>query len=295
MIAGNHSNDTLVERGYQGIWREPLYPGKHRINTRVRDVVIVPTHNIALDWSNDPNKSPENYDASLHALQLQSRDGFDFNVEVTQVIRINGQDAPKMISKVGVSVVKQSDQVIIAKSGVIKYGSIKSLVTRVLESLVVTHFNNSAQDRDALDFQNRSDRLGEAIDHIKEALKDHGVEAVDTHIKAIKLPEELVPIIRERTKTKEQRKTDEEKRKTEKGRRELVIEQEKTDAERDKVRQQNNVELEELKRRARSEETAADAEAIREKGKAEADADRASADVIGVERTYQKTSYTRRD
>ncbi|MGV0026467.1 SPFH domain-containing protein [Phormidesmis priestleyi] len=80
--------------------KTPLYPGKDAINTRIADIEIVPTYVIVLNWTNK-EKLPTNYDAKLTALKLNSIDGFEFDIEVTQIIRIDGKDAPKMIARVG--------------------------------------------------------------------------------------------------------------------------------------------------------------------------------------------------
>lgn len=70
------SVEALVEPGCKGVWKTPLYPRKHPVNTKVMDIVIVPTHDITLDWSNKKTKQPENYDSQLHALKIYSKDGF---------------------------------------------------------------------------------------------------------------------------------------------------------------------------------------------------------------------------
>ena len=47
--AFTHGN--LVNSGHKGVWVEPLYPGKHPLNTRIMKVELVPTINIVLNWS----------------------------------------------------------------------------------------------------------------------------------------------------------------------------------------------------------------------------------------------------
>ncbi|GEM_PF-2316163 len=197
------SNDEPVEPGYKGVWNTPLYPGKHAINTRAMDVVIVPTHEITLDWSNQ-EKPPTNYDANLRALKLRSKDGFDFDVEVTQVISIDGKNAPKMISRIGSPATRISDPSDAIEPSLLKLTSIRNLVTRVLEPMIGNYFRNSAQDEKALDFHDkRSQRQKEAVDFIKPHLDAYGVQAIGTFINEIDLPDELEKILKQREQAKQ--------------------------------------------------------------------------------------------
>ena len=193
----NTDND-LVDAGYKGVWKKPLYPGKHAINTRVMDVIIVPTHQITLDWSNR-EKPPTNYDANLHALKLRSQDGFGFGIELTQVINISAENAPKMISRIGSPETIKRESTDDIEAGVIKFTSIKNLVTRVLEPMIGNHFRNSAQNYEALQFhENRNDRQEEAKNYIEPELEAYGVNSEGTFINEIDLPDKLEQILTER-------------------------------------------------------------------------------------------------
>lgn len=274
-----------VELGYKGIWKTPLYAGKHPINTRVMNVEIVPTHEITLNWTNN-HKPPTNYDAQLHALKLRSKDGFFFDIEVTQVISVAGRDAPKMLSRVGSpasevlepGVGNYSDSI-----NAIKFRSIKNLVTRVLESMIDNYFRNSAQDYGALDFHaNRTDRQREAMDHIKSALSAYGVQAVGTFINEIDLPDDLEKILTEREIAEERKKTYEKQRLTEIERLELVRATELADSQQDLVRKEKGVEIARLEAEAQLEKAKVDAQAHRLMGEAEADVFREGANALGL-------------
>ncbi|MEI2578636.1 SPFH domain-containing protein [Scytonema sp. PRP1] len=281
---GFGSIETLVEPGYKGVWRTPFYPGKHPINTEVMDIVVVPTHHITLDWSNKKTKQPENYDSQLHALRIHSKDGFPLNVEVTQIIRISGQDAPKMISRVGSPGAADKQITISSSTGVIRFASIRSLVNRVLEPMVGNYFYNSAQGYEALDFHdNRVDRQGDAIDHIKKALIEFGVEALGTYINEIDLPDVLEKV-RNGIKIAEQEgKLYEAQRLMEVARRQFVYEQALTEIQRDLVRYEQGIKIADLKAIARRYESLAEADATRAQGKAQAEIMQAVVDVMGQE------------
>ncbi|NMF62393.1 hypothetical protein DP113_18860 [Brasilonema octagenarum UFV-E1] len=224
----------VVERGCKGVWNTPLPPGKHVINTKVMNVEIVPTLPIALDWSNK-KKPPTNYDANLHAIQLRSKDGFCFDIEVTQVIRVAEENAPTMIYRVGNNV---------GGSG---SNSIKALIVKVLQPAVSNYFCNSAQNSEALDFlDKRSDQQRQAKDYIKSALSDFAVEAVDTLIGEIDLPEQLEKILTDRKIAQEMRITIQAERETEKELQNLEYEKAVTKKQADLVKAQEDVKIAEL-------------------------------------------------
>ncbi|NEP04215.1 MAG: flotillin family protein [Okeania sp. SIO2G4] len=244
-----HTQDEPVDCGYKGVLKTPLYPGKYPINPKVQRVEIVPTHEITLDWSNKP-KPASNYDSQLLALKLRSKDGFAFGMEVTQVISIAGKDAPKMLSRVGSLLVGVSNPTVARFDNSVnpmKFSSIKNLVTRVIGPMVGTHFRNSAQDYEALDFHhNRGDRQRDAIDFISSALDAYGVRAVGTFINEIDLPD---GVEKELTRQKEfeliaetlkkEREAEEEKQK-------LAYTQALTELQGELVRSQHGVEIAEL-------------------------------------------------
>lgn len=200
---------VLVEPGYKGIWRTPLYPGRHPVNGEIVDVAIVPTNPIALDWS-DKIKAADNYDVDLRPLKLRSKDGFEFEIEVTEVIRIDPIDAPRMIASIGVPKTDEANlfQTTQHSRENQKYASIKSLVTKVLEPTINNYFRNSAQSTSVLEFYDeRITRQVDAKDYIDNALQVHGVHAIDTLINKIELPSELRKLRQLRSVAEEERVT----------------------------------------------------------------------------------------
>jgi uncharacterized membrane protein YqiK len=144
----------LVEQGHKGVWVTPLYPGKQPLNTRVMKVELVPTTNIVLNWAS--RTEAHHYDEKLSSITVRSRDGFAFNLDVSQIIHVGALDAPKVISRVG---------------------SMQNLVDHVLQPIVGNYFRNSAQDCTVLDFLSaRSQRQTEAAEHIRVALAAYDVQ-----------------------------------------------------------------------------------------------------------------------
>src|SRR5207244_12834821 len=83
----------------------------------------VPTTNIVLNW---PSRTEaHHYDEKLSSITVRSKDGFAFNLDVSQIIHVGALDAPKVISRVR---------------------SMQNLVDHVLQPIVVTYFRNSAEE-----------------------------------------------------------------------------------------------------------------------------------------------------
>ncbi|MBW4504025.1 MAG: hypothetical protein KME57_31825 [Scytonema hyalinum WJT4-NPBG1] len=261
----------VVERGYKGVWNTPLYPGKYVINTKVIDVEMVPAQPITLDWSNK-TKPPTNYDASLNAIKLCSKDGFRFDVEVTQVIRVPEKNAPTMIYRVG----KRDDNS--------ANGSIKALILRVLQPAVENHFRNSAKDSRALDFhERRSDQQRQANDYIKSALNVYGVEAGDTLIGEVDLPDQLEKILTDREIAQQQRITIQEQQRTEEKRRELAHAKAITNIQPDIVQAENGVKIAQLNAEAKRYDMEVDIERAQRLSEIELQILRITIDIIGHE------------
>ena len=179
-----HGN--IVEKGKKGVWKTTLDPGKYPINTKIMRVEVVPTFNIVLNWANARTEA-HNLDDKLCTITVRSKDGFKFNLDVSQIINISYTNAPMVIAR---------------------FGSVKNLVSQVLEPTIGNYFRNSAQNSDVIDFLvTRSERQQEAKMHIKNVLDVYNVTAVDTLIGDIVPPEELMKTLTDRKIAGEQEKT----------------------------------------------------------------------------------------
>lgn len=179
-----HGN--LVSRGEKGVWVNPLDPGKYPINPFTHKVVNVPTANVVLNWASGKSEA-HNLDAELSTITVRSADGFKFNLDVSQIIHIPRNDAPKVIAR---------------------FGDMSALVTQVLEPTIGNYFRNAAQGSDIIDFlKNRSVRQTEARDSIAVALQEYNVGAVDTLIGDIVPPDELMRTLTDRKIAEQERVT----------------------------------------------------------------------------------------
>jgi len=174
-VAFTHGN--LVTKGNKGVWLEPLYPGKHPVNTKVMKVELVPTTDVVLNFTSRFS-GEHGYDSKLSAMKLLSFDGFSFELEIFQIIHVGTLDAPRVISR---------------------QGSMQNLIDQVLRPIVGNYFRNSAQEYTILDFLiARSERQAEAAEHVRQALRAYDVQAVDTLIGLISPPPELMQTLTDR-------------------------------------------------------------------------------------------------
>jgi uncharacterized membrane protein YqiK len=170
-----HGN--IVGKDKKGVWDQPLDPGKHPVNIYTHAVEIVPTTNIVLNWANSRTEAHE-LDKNLCTITVRSSDGFTFNLDVSQIIHIPRNEAPKVIAR---------------------FGNMKNLVSQVLEPTIANYFRNSAQKSDVIEFlANRIQRQNDAKDHISTVLSDYNVVGVDTLIGDIVPPEALMKTLTDR-------------------------------------------------------------------------------------------------
>jgi uncharacterized membrane protein YqiK len=264
----------LVEVGHKGVWVKPLLPGKHPINTHIMRVELVPTTNIVLNWAN--RTEAHHFDEKLNSITVRSRDGFAFNLDVSQIIHIGANEAPKVISRAG---------------------SVQNLIDHALQPIVGNYFRNSAQSNTVLDFLSaRTERQNEAAQHIAAALREYDVEAIDTLIGDITPPESLMKTQTDRKLAEEQRKTYEIQEAAEKQRQQLVRQTSLADIQHEMVKSEQGVQIAQLQASAsvkKSEGEAAstrlrasgDADAIRATGQAKAEAHSAGINAVGQD-TY---------
>ena len=179
-----HGN--LVQKGRKGVWEEPLDPGMYPINPRTHKVELVPTANVVLNWATGKNEA-HNLDKNLSTISVRSKDGFKFNLDVSQIIHVPRAKAPLVIARVG---------------------SMQNLVTQMLEPTIGNDFRNAAQNADVIDFiRERTKRQEEAKLRIAATLNEYNVVAVDTLIGDMSPPEELMKTLTDRKIAEEQQST----------------------------------------------------------------------------------------
>lgn len=261
-VGFKHGN--LVEQGHKGVWATPLYPGRHPLNPRTTKVEIVPTTNIVLNWA--CRTEAHKFDEKLNPITVRSKDGFSYNLDVSQIIHVAAPDAPKVISRVG---------------------SMKNLVDQVLEPTIGNYFRNSAQDFTVLDFLGkRTERQNSAAEHIRNALTIYDVQAIDTLIGDITPPEALMKTQTDRKIAQEQMATFQAQEDAQKQRQQLVREQSLADSQADMVKAERSVSISEFA--AQQAVKVAEGEAKSMRLKAEAEGDSSKLRALGEAEAIQK-------
>jgi len=179
-----HGN--IVNKGQKGVWIEPMGPGRYPVNPNTMRVELVPTTNLVLNWASARTEA-HNLDKNLSTITVRSKDGFPFNLDVSQIIHVPSTEAPKVIAR---------------------FGNMMNLVSQVLEPTIGNYFRNSAQDSDVIAFlKTRKERQDAAKARIAEVLEEYNVHAVDTLIGDITPPESLMKTLTDRKIAEEQQTT----------------------------------------------------------------------------------------
>ncbi len=215
-----HGN--IVARGNKGVWNEPLGPGKYPLNPYTMKVEVVPTTNLVLNWATARNES-HNLDRHLSTITVRSKDGFPFNLDVSQIIHIPSFEAPKVIAR---------------------FGTMMNLVSQVLEPTIGNYFRNSAQTADVISFlTQRKERQDSARQHISAVLEQYNVNGVDTLIGDIVPPESLMKTLTDRKLAEEQKVTYETQRMAQETRQTLEKETAVADMQKQIVEAQQGVQI----------------------------------------------------
>jgi uncharacterized membrane protein YqiK len=186
LTGDSFKHGNIVKKGEKGVWIKPYDPGKYAINPYTTKIEIVPTTNLVLNWATGRNES-HNLDKGLCTITVRSKDGFPFNLDVSQIIHIPANEAPKVIAR---------------------FGSMLNLVSQVLEPTIGNYFRNSAQSSDVTSFlSDRKKRQDEAKAQISSVLEEYNVHAVDTLIGDITPPETLMKTLTDRKIAAEEKET----------------------------------------------------------------------------------------
>lgn len=186
LSGADFKHGNIVRKGCKGVWAEPLGPGKYPLNTYILRIESVPTTNLVLNWANARSEAHQ-LDKHLSTITVRSKDGFPFNLDVSQIIHIPMSEASKVIAR---------------------FGNMNNLVSQVLEPTIGNYFRNSAQDSDVIAFlSTRKERQASAREHINKVLDQYDVNGVDTLIGDIAPPESLMKTLTDRKIAEEQKVT----------------------------------------------------------------------------------------
>ncbi len=167
---------TIVKNGFRGVQMDPLNPGKYPLNPMTCKYEIVPTTNIVLNWA-DAKTESHKLDENLSTIKARTKDGFQMSADVAQILNISYTHASKVIAR---------------------FGTLKNLISQVLEPTIGNYFRNSIQEAEAMEFiQQRTKRQQEAKVAINRVLTEYNVVGVDTLIGDVVPPEQLLKPLQE--------------------------------------------------------------------------------------------------
>ena len=174
----------ITDKYTRGIWRDPIAPGKYNLNTIAFTPYQVPTSAVTIDWATEGRigtevkgiKQSEAKDAGVlykfDPLKVTSKDGFQLEVNVRMVIRIQPANAAYIIAR---------------------FGSVVNLIDQIVHPLIDSSFRNKAGEKKAIDFfQSRTELQAEALAHAKERFSEYNVEAQNLLIAYIDIPKDLL-------------------------------------------------------------------------------------------------------
>jgi uncharacterized membrane protein YqiK len=164
----DYRHGELVQRGKQGVWSEPLLPGKYAFNTYAGKVITVPTTNIILKWIRAEIGSHK-LDENLSEISLITKDAFEPSLPLSVVIHIDYQKAPLVIQR---------------------FGDVKRLVEQTLDPMVSAYFKNIGQTRTVIQLiQERFQIQAQASQEMKEKFEHYNLKLEEVLIGTPSSPE----------------------------------------------------------------------------------------------------------
>lgn len=151
----DYKHGELVERGYRGVWREPLMPGKYAFNTYAGQIVRIPTTNIILKWISN-QMGTHMFDENLTEVSLITKDAFEPSLPLSVVMHIDYRKAPLVIQR---------------------FGDVKMLVDQTLDPMVSAYFKNIGQTKTLIQLiQERSEIQNTSSQEMKLKFEHYNLE-----------------------------------------------------------------------------------------------------------------------
>ena len=173
-------NILIQNRDERGIWNTPVIPGKYNMNPIAFTPYLVPTSAVTIDWASEGKIGTEIRGANIaegvlykfNPLRVTSMDGFQLDVNVRMVIRIEPENAAWVIAR---------------------FGSVDNLIDQIVHPLIDSSFRNKAGEKKAIVFfQSRTELQAEALEHAKKTFGEYHVEAQNLLVAYIDVPKQLL-------------------------------------------------------------------------------------------------------
>ena len=150
---------TLVEKGERGIWREPLLPQEYYLNTKAYEVTMISTAKWVISYTGRGTGTGQ------REIPVRTSDGFDFPVDVRVEYEIKPVDAPRVVAL---------------------FEDDKEKLLERLNSAVRAIFRNNAETVKALDYvQQRSQQESQSLAMLAEEMMKVGVTVTAVRIAGV--------------------------------------------------------------------------------------------------------------
>src|SRR5918998_35274 len=246
----------VVPEGYRGIQETVVGPGRYYVNTLAITPIVIPTTNQTVEWTTG--------DASdtFNPFEVISKDGFTMQLEVRVVFRVNPEDAPFMVAKIG---------------------SIDKPIQNGMHPLIDSIFRNQASESSAMAyFQNRHEEQERAEARVRAHLLKYHVDVVNVLICHIHLPAELMKTQTEKILAEQRQNMFDAQREAEEKRIELEKITAQANNQKDLMAAHVGVEISGKRAEQRKAEAEGEAHYILATGKAEAEKMRLMGEAQGV-------------
>lgn len=151
----DYKHGELVQKGYRGVWSEPLMPGKYAFNTYAGSIIQVPTTNVILKWISNQSGN-HRYDENLKEVNLITKDAFEPSLPLSVVFHIDYKKAPMVIQR---------------------FGDIKMLVDQTLDPMVSAYFKNVGQTKTLIELiQQRNEIQNQSSVEMKAKFAHYNLE-----------------------------------------------------------------------------------------------------------------------
>ena len=151
----DYKHGELVEKGFRGVWGDPLMPGKYAFNTYAGKIIRVPTTNIILKWITNQTGA-HNYDENLKEVSLITKDAFEPSLPLSVVMHIDYKKAPLVIQR---------------------FGDVKMLVDQTLDPMVSAYFKNIGQTKTLIQLiQERNEIQNTSSSEMKAKFEHYNLE-----------------------------------------------------------------------------------------------------------------------
>ena len=255
---------ALVERGRQGIWKEPLAPGTHPLNTMAYQITVISTAKKVVRFT---KLEPDRREAPLaeeREITVRSSDGFTFPVDVRIEYEIREEDAPLVVAN---------------------FGNDQEGLSERLNSAVRAIFRNNAEAVKALDYvKQRSHQEQQSVEALAKEMEAVGVTVTAVRIGDVGDVDSLGALLKTQTDREialQEQVTFQEQQRAAEQKKQLTRTEQEAEEERRLATASYQVQIAEQDRERRIIEAGAEAEAIEIQARAQADAYRLIAEQIG--------------